>query len=189
MVQPQLHLVFQLQADVFGIEDGAQNGQDDGAGHAEQRGIEGHAHAGQGREQTTAHVVQGVLPVGGAAQQLGKGGYGKAQAQEGAQQTQGDKQRHRVVQKPLTQQVKAQIGVDGRVDDGGGIGFRAEGFIGGGEIFQSVVHHPAFIGVTGLGQLGLTAVSAADGKEHGDGKGKQCQDQQDHKDADGVHIR
>ena len=81
-----------------------------------------------------------------------------------------------------------QIVGDGAVDDGGGIGFRAEGFVGCGEILQSVVHHPAAVGVPGDGQLGLAAVGGADGEQHHHGKSEQRQNDQNDHDTDGMHI-
>ena len=108
--------------------------RNDGAGHAEQGGVESNTHAGQGGKQTAAHIVQGVFPVGGAAQQLGQGGDGQTQAQEGTQQAHGDKQGNGIVQKPLAEQAEAHVVADGAADNGGGVGLGTKGFVGDGEI-------------------------------------------------------
>ena len=188
MVQPQLQPGLQLVPGILHAEDGAQNGQHDGAGHAHQGGVEGHAHAAQGGHEALAHAVEDAQPLGGVgvADHLRQGGDGERQAQEGAEEAQGHEEGDGVVEKALTQKTAPQLGGHAVCHHGGGVHVLALALVGVGV----GVDHEAEEGVIPVEiahQGGQAAVAGVGDKQQQQRQGEQPQDHRDHHKAEGRH--
>ena len=114
MVEPQLKPRFERLALGLRAEYGAQQRKYDGAGNADERGIERDAHTGERRHQSAADAVEHAQPLGGVrvADELGKRENRMAQAKEGTEQAERDEQRHGVCEKALAQQKPRELGAD-----------------------------------------------------------------------------